>query len=255
MPVRRRSKYNRASSYRVPSASARQSGRRRSKYARRSVVPVFRSKAGSKRVHHFKQICIPQNLAYTASAANINGVYDSTTGQMTGPSDAATDNGYFAVDFRISDIPNIASMGALFDSYRINKVVLDFQPVHNISPTGSLATPADMIPTPLYTILDSDDASAPTTLTEVEQYETLKITPAWERHTRVITPAVAVAVYRTGVTFAYMPAYKKWMDLATTDVPHYGIKGLIKTNATPANNAKCAWNVRATYYVSFKGVR
>lgn len=257
MAISRRSRYSRSTKYRNAGGRMVAPGGRRSRVSRvggRSrAAASFRAK--KQVVHSFKQICIPQNLAYTSSTGNKNGVYDTTTGQLTGPSSTADDNGYFACDFRISDIPNISSLSALFDSYRINKVVLDFQPVHNVAPTGSLGTPTDQIPTPLYTVLDSDDVAAPTTLTEVEQYETLKITPAFRRHVRVVTPAVAIAVYRTGVTFGYMPGYKKWLDLATNDIPHYGIKGLIKTNATAANNAKCAWNVRATYYVSFKGVR
>lgn len=232
-------------------------GGRRSRYSRvggRSRAASISRMSRKMNVHHFKQVCIPQNLAYTASAGNANGVYDALTGQLVGPSNTGT-TGFFGLDFRFSDIPNVTSMSTLFDSYRINKVVVSFTPVHNISPTNSLGTPADSIPTPLYTIVDYDDSAAPTTQTEVEQYETVKQTAAFRPHYRSLTPAVAQAVYRTGVTFAYMPAYKKWLDLATNDVPHYGLKGMILGNSTPANNAKCAWNVRATYYISLKGVR
>lgn len=209
-------------------------------------------------VHHFKQLCRPSanTFLWTDSTGQKNGQYVPADGFMIGPSDTADDNFYFAIKFHIADVQTISGLGSLFDSYRINKVVVTFTPAQNVNSGASLGTPADLIPPMLCTVIDRDDASIPTSLPELEQYQTFKQTPSTKKHTIVITPALAQQAYKSsGTTIAYTQTYKKWCDFATTDVDHYGIHGCVTSNSTAANNWKAAWYVRVKYYFSCKTVR
>lgn len=206
--------------------------------------------------HHFKQVYRPGSGNLILSGTSAEGSYNATNGQLTGPSSTASDNLYFALRFQIADIQNITSMAALFDSYRINKVVVKFIPTQPDTTGTGYGTPAGLIPPLLCTVIDRDDVTVPSSLSELEQYESYKETPATSKHTRALVPALAQQAYKSsGTTIAYTQTYKKWCDFAQTDVDHYGIHGAIYSNPTAANNWKVAYYVKVVMYFSCKQIR
>lgn len=69
--------------------------------------------------------------------------------------------------------------------------------------------------------------------------------------TRKFTPAVAMMTYKTATTTGYGPAFKRWLDINSSDTPHYGYK--LALNGTPNGSVNMRiWN---TVYVSWAGRR
>nr|QBX89322.1 putative capsid protein [Insect-associated ssDNA molecule]QBX89324.1 putative capsid protein [Insect-associated ssDNA molecule]QBX89326.1 putative capsid protein [Insect-associated ssDNA molecule]QBX89328.1 putative capsid protein [Insect-associated ssDNA molecule] len=204
-------------------------------------------------LHHFKHVTRPQNLILSGTSAE--GSYDLNNGQLTGPSDTASDNLYFGLKFQLADMPNITALGTLYDSYRINKVKVTFTPVQSDTSGVSLGTPADNVPPLLITVIDRDDYALPTSLSELEQYETYRQVFATKPHSVALTPACSMMAFRTAVSTGYVQGFKKWCDMAQTDIEFYGLKGCILRNPTAANTFKAAWYVRVKYWISCKTVR
>lgn len=46
-----------------------------------------------------------------------------------------------------------------------------------------------------------------------------------------VKPAILAQTYRTAVSTGYTPKWKQWIDMAQTNVPHYGIKCVIDGSA------------------------
>lgn len=203
--------------------------------------------------HHFKQRAIPSSSSFVVTG----GSYSSTDGLFKGAVPGATVT-TFVFTPRLDDLPQSSTFVSMFDSYRINKVVLTF--MSNVgfggpqtsSFTGGAGTVFDLNPQQIYTVLDRDDATALSAVTDALDYESCKIHHPMKDFSLSFVPAISDTIYRTGVTSAYTQKYKQWIDAANVDVPHYGVKGIIGNNATAWQPS---WKVIATYYVSFKQVR
>lgn len=209
--------------------------------------------------HMFKQLYRPSSTALTIGGAATGAAYDPNEGILFGPDPASTaGDGFFSMKFLLSDLPQASTYGSLFDAYRINKVVIVFTPM--LGPytgvNGISAASTGAFDEPLYTVIDRDDITVPTALSQLEEYETLKMTPSYRKHKRVFTPAIAMEVYKaSGVTNGYSQKYKQWIDIASNDVDHYGIKGCIQGPSTAGNARRAAWMVRAKLYFQCKQVR
>lgn len=165
---------------------------------------------------------------------------------VTVPVTAAAGSQTFAgYGFQLNYVPNYTEFTSLFDMYRINKVVYKF-----VSRTTSSALSANECGE-LYSVVDYDDISAPLTVAEMLERDTVKRSKITNTHTRILTPAVAAVAYRTGITNAYMPKWKQWIDAAYVDVPHFGLKVCYDNR----DNVDSIFDVYITYYMSFRNVR
>lgn len=231
---------------------------RRYSYGRYTNVPAIPRGMALKK-YFFKQIYHPSEANFAFSAGGIgytaggNGVYGS--GILYGP--PTSPSGYFALRFTAADIPQIATFAALFDCYKISKLVVKLIPVVSQYTQGANSTAAVAAqPQWLSTVIDYDDFAVPTTEGELLQYQTFKQSHPNKLHKRVFTPAISMQAYKTGgTTIAYSQAKQKWLDAANTDVEHYGLKGLINGPANSATQVQSAWKVYVTAYISFKQVR
>lgn len=213
------------------------------------------------KVHHFKQTYHP-TATNVSTDANCHYSFGGTgavgSGTLYGPASGdLSPAGYFAMRFTLADLPQVASFTALFDAYRINKVVVSFQNYSNVT-NQATNTPANLGAQPqwLSTVVDYDDTTLLTTEGSLLEYETFKQTPPYEKHVRVLVPAVSMEAFKTsGTTIGYSQHKKQWIDAAYTDVEHYGIKGLINGPAVQADQVQSAWKVYVTAYVSFKQTR
>ena len=137
------------------------------------------------------------------------------------PISTGTSPVFGAYAFSISDLPNYTEFTALFDQYRINKLVVRYVPNHNSSEVG--ATKALM---EFNSVLDFNDQVAPTALTQLYEYANWRMTRGNAIHTRVFTPAVLSLVATTSA-IAYQgdqSKWKQWLATSQTDIEHYGIK-------------------------------
>jgi len=164
-----------------------------------------------------------------------------------------------ALTFSINQVQNITHLAGMYDEYRINKVILTFRP---ISTETTLSTLSSAFPGKLLVVRDYDDNTPLTSQDQYYQHKDCKMIPMAfnKKLTVALTPAVLAANYQSAVATAYGSKYKQWLDMASTSVPHYGVKfGLVRNGAT---GSQAAWptsppsiEVFAQMYYSCKGQR
>lgn len=176
---------------------------RRAVYRRR-LRSSRRPRLSALRTHHFKR-------TFTLS-----------------PIATATTTVFGAYAFSLSDLPNYSEFTALYDQYRINKLVVRFVPNHNSSEVG--ATKALM---EFNSVLDFNDQTAPTALTQLYEYANWRMTRGNSIHTRVFSPAVLGVVSTINATnfTGDQSKWKQWLATSQTDIEHYGIKYAIGATA------------------------
>lgn len=127
-----------------------------------------------------------------------------------------------AATFSFDQLPNYADFTSLFDRFKINFIKLYVY--LKIDPSAQAAATAAY--PKLYWTKDYDDSSAPATLNEMREHKTCKVKVLNPNRPVIITlrPAILSEVYRTAVTYSYSPKWKQWIDCATPNVPHYGLK-------------------------------
>lgn len=183
------------------------------KFVRRNVF--------NNNVHHFKF------KAYTQNWLGI---------EMDG------NNSYFSRDFSLEDMPSATELVALFDLYRINKIVFKATPrytsnlIYNVAPftsnviaeagntdaggTNLLGTSNMGLPQ-LITVIDYDDVTTPTSLDELYEYSNVKKTLGSRSHTRVFVPRIKVDPTVTDLSMS-----KRWISTSNSALNHFGLKGV-----------------------------
>lgn len=162
-----------------------------------------------------------------------------------GASGIASQNAY---SFQLNDLDQVTSWSAVFDQYRINKVVLHFRPVFNMTAASSVNTSTSYN----YSVVDYDDAS-PAADTVLREYATCQVHMCTEQFTRTIYPRVAGGVYNGAFTGYSLVPRSTWLDTSSPSIQNYGFKFNIESN--PAGiNGPCYY-IDRTYYMEFKNVR
>lgn len=220
-------------------------------YRPKTISRPLRRKLGLN-VHHFKYCTLVKNYLQV----EMNGV-----------------DVPFSRSFIFSDITNYGELAALFDMYRINGVSYKLIPRQNTlayqTAPGAGSPPApntDFGGTNLFgssnygwpetcTVLDYDDDSTPTNLTDIMQYSSFKLTRGNKIHTRYLKPRLLVDPSNTGLSLRH-----KWVDCEKTTLKHYGIKGFITNvpNITPSGTSDhpvMFYDLLLTYYISLKDTK
>jgi hypothetical protein len=157
--------------------------------------------------------------------------------------------------FALADIPNISAVSSLFDQYRLDKIHFRLRSRNPALFMMNQASPNYSATTPLL-VLDRDDNTAPTTLTELKQYSNVQVISACDSIDIVFDPSYTRAVYSGGAFSGYEVVTDSdgWLDVANTTIPHYGIKAGIPA-LVASTTSKLDWDVEAWYTVSFLTIR
>jgi len=133
-------------------------------------------------------------------------------------SQSSAGNVYGSFNFTAGQSAQVSQLVALFDQYRIDSAVVDFRPRVTAFLQGT--APSGM----MFTVLDFDDANVPSSLNQLEQYTTCKISALSERVTIPLKPCFSTSANSqiSGIVSA-RPA-RGWVDAAYTDINHYGVK-------------------------------
>lgn len=124
------------------------------------------------------------------------------------------------INILFSNLGNSASYAAVFDTYRILQVTVEFFP----QSTPTISQPS------VYTVIDYDDSAA-STISALQRYDTLQVVPMGTYFQRTFNPRIATAAY-SGVFTSFAQSKSSWIDMASTSVIHYGIKtGVPPTSA------------------------
>lgn len=205
---------------------------------------------------------IPNNTITTSGGNNCN--YLFAEGAMSGPNTTATGFGFFSLEFFLNDLPQVTSFSNLFDQYRINWVKVVFEPQLTMSnfaiPAAAGGVNFNTYYQKLGTVIDRDDNSLLPSLNAALEYDTYVETNFNKRHTRKLKPNPTIALYAGGAFSGYgfndnWPDVNPWLDMASVSIPHYGIKGVIYTANTAADQVQNVWTIRVKMSVSFRNVR
>lgn len=159
-----------------------------------------------------------------------------------------------AVAFRLDDLGQSSTFAALFDQYRIDKVLLRFTARNNAVNVFNTASPNGSVPM-VYVTQDRDDASAPASISALKEYDKTVIMNGFSSCDVMIEARPTISAFASGAFSGYVtPDIEPWLDMANTDVPHYGVKfGIVPLTAT--TTSAWTWDVDAYYYVSFRNIR
>jgi len=125
------------------------------------------------------------------------------------------------------NVANISEFSALFDSYRIRKVVLRFFYTENVTygPTGGSNMPC------FHICNDDDDASPPLGPSELTQRAGCRLITLGagnrsqvQQHTCYPKINAAVASTSGGSTYQMHPSRSNWLSTNDLTVQHYGVK-------------------------------
>lgn len=198
--------------------------RKKKVYTKRKYVP--RNRGWLNKVYMFRQV---HDL----------GVITASTSELDG-----------AFKFLLSDLDQFSSFTALYDQYKICKIVLKFYPNANVA---QVTAPGTHVYGNILTAIDHDDATT-VSLANIRQYSTCKEYPFYKSFTRVIVPHVAVAAYTSGAFNNYANMTNQWIDCNSPNVEHYGLKYVVPATGTTQTDLP-QWTVVGYYYIAFKNVR
>lgn len=213
---------------------------------------LFRGIGGFVHKHMFKQTVIPTTNSIQLSGTG--GGYNAALGILYGPNNTAGTDLLFSIKFLLSELPQVGSFTALFDAYKISKVVVKLVPmISQVQQPASVALVGTSTEH-MNTVIDKDDSTPLSNISDALQYETFKQTPGYKYHKRAFVPAVSMQAFKTsGTTIGFVQKKQQWIDIAYTDVEHYGMKGVVQDFGT--SNVQMSWKIYVTYYISMKQVR
>lgn len=139
-----------------------------------------------------------------------------------------------AYDFQLDQFEGYNDWSAVMDAYRLLKVKVRILPRVNVqSLTTQAVAGTSGIPFMLLAV-DYDDVSVPSTLSELFQYTDVKVAKLFEETSITFKPRVSKAVYQSGGFTGYaQDDNTTWIDCASNDVEHYGLKwGTSSTGAS-----------------------
>jgi len=111
-----------------------------------------------------------------------------------------------------------SSLQAVFDQYRMVACEVIVRPVANQSSVNAQSKGF------LHTVIDYDDGTALTSLNQALAYENCISTPVYYAQRRCFKPRVALAAYGSGAFTSYANFEAPWIDAASPNVTHYGVK-------------------------------
>jgi hypothetical protein len=134
-----------------------------------------------------------------------------------------------------------------WDQYKIVAVRVTIAPDNNAI---GLLTNATTTYSPLYAVIDYDDATALGSVGAAEAYSNCVVLNAGESCERLFKPRMAVAAYN-GAFSAFANMGDQWIDAAYNSVQHYGVKIYVPA-VTAGQTSLPSWQVSTEYFVAFR---
>jgi hypothetical protein len=157
------------------------------------------------------------------------------------PSVTVETDGAYA--FSLGSLPDYTEFTALFDTYRIISVRICFYPLFTDT-SATVAYP------PIHTVIDYDDNNT-LALNILNEYDSLQVVQTGQFFERTLTPRIALAAYSGVFTSFSQPPAKSWIDCASPNVTHYGLKYAVAISGA----ANAVWQVTAHYSLEFRESR
>lgn len=161
--------------------------------------------------------------------------------------------------FTLASVVNASEFAQLFDLFRIDKVIVTYRLVNNPDASTYLNSTSTLVsnwyPT-VWSIADYDDNN-PENLAEMKERIGVRnrILKPNQKMTFVVRPKVLVQTYRTALSTGYAPK-SMFVDMATQDIPHYGLKTTIDFAGVPPSASQQYKIIQEfQYFFTCKNVR
>jgi len=170
-----------------------------------------------------------------------------------------------AYSFAFNDIISSSEFAALYDRYRLDKVIVKLQLINNpnavAKPNSGIGGGGDYNSTNWYpkvwSITDHDDSNTET-IAQMKERSGVKcrILQPNKTLTYAIRPAIAAMMYKTATTTGYGPKWGQWIDMNDIGVPQYGLKlAFDMQGLDPVSTDGFRVNVEKKFYFTCKDVR
>jgi len=169
-----------------------------------------------------------------------------------------------SLQFTLDQIAGFSEFVAMYDQYKLMKVVLNIQLVNNpdsLQYPGAPTLLGNGQPTcwyPKFWYIRDYDGGGSDTMTQIKERQGAKFFVLQPNRTKsiVIRPMATVQTYRTATSTGYSPK-RLWIDIANgTDVPHYGLNYIVDAlGQDPENAYPFVIRVERKFYFACKGVR
>jgi len=137
------------------------------------------------------------------------------------------------LSYKFDDLVGYSEFSALFENYRITRITVTFQLINNPDARFTAASAIDQVanwyPKLWYTV--DNDGGSDETLTTMKERQGIKCRILKPDSTIKVSfkPMCRTLTYKTATTEGFAPRNIK-LDMADTNVPHYGLLYLIDTN-------------------------
>ena len=151
--------------------------------------------------------------------------------------------------FELTDIPQYLSYVALYEEYRIDKIVYSFKSLSNMA-TGPAVVAANSFTSlgMIHSIIDINDSLAPVAIQDMMNDSTYKGTRSSRNHTRTFVPKWLNVVGGGSAS----QAKSGWLNTASANVSHYSIKWAFEGGVGVAAYNSFIVEPIVTFYVSFR---
>jgi len=145
-----------------------------------------------------------------------------SSGQGTVLNSSSTNPIFGSKFWTTADLLQFSSWASVFDQYKIDCVEVWIEPYGAALASGYNGN------VKIYSVVDYDDANAPTSLATLQDYENCISTRCTEGHYRKFVPHIADAAY-AGTFTGFQNKKSDWIDCGSTTVQHYGFKWGVDT--------------------------
>jgi len=165
--------------------------------------------------------------------------------------------------FKFEDILGYSEFAALYDSYKMTKVVMMIQLITNPDNSIALNDGTSQNPTnwfPRWWYIRDYDGGGSDSLAAIKERQGVKcfVLRPNKIHRIVIKPKVLIQTYAGVSSTGYLQTQSKslFVDMANTAVPHYGLNSVIDTlGIDPSDTYPFKIRVEFKYFFTCKDVR
>lgn len=160
--------------------------------------------------------------------------------------------------FSLDDIASETDFTNLYDAYKIKAVKLRFLPYYTQSVLNSanptFSTFSSVSNLRIYSAVDYNTASTPTSIDSIREYSNCKVTSYTRGHSRYFKPLPQL-VASNNPFYQFPRAFAPWMNSTTSSTAYLSLRVGIDTSLFPAASiapGDVLLRVEAVYYISCK---
>lgn len=152
-----------------------------------------------------------------------------------------------AQQFALADLPGFTDFTNLYDMYKITKVIFKLIPKFT-NVALAAGSPNNSNLQQIHSVIDYDDATAPSTIGQLCQYQSHRMTRGTQIHSRTFVPKVQTTVSALSAA----PKANQWIDCDQTTINHRGVKFIIPAAGTAGTTVY--YDAEITMYLAMKNV-